>query len=255
MAPDLQTKLRIAGQFSRAAPRYDQIAQVQWQIALDALNKVQRVPGTLLDIGAGTGRVTTRLRDKADKVLALDIAEGMARFAQNTHGLSALVADAENLPLQQSSIDGVFSCMALQWCRPMDKVLAELRRVMKPKAKALLVLMVDGSLNELHSSWHSLGLSGRANDFDQLQTLTELAEKQGFSVQTEKKVYRTWHPHLLDTLHSIKDVGASVVLDDGGPGLTRAQFKALAMTYAEHYQNPQGQLPLSYHIGFLELTK
>lgn len=255
MTPDLQSKLKIAGQFSKAAPRYDKVAQVQWQIALDALTKMPSVKGTLLDVGAGTGRVTVRLQDKAERVVALDIAEGMAQFAKKAHGLSALVADAEHLPLQDNSIDGVFSCMALQWCRPLHKVLAELHRVMRDKARALLVLMVDGSMAELHHSWRTLGLAPRTNQFETLTEVSRMAQAQGFMVRSERKIYQTWHANVLEALHSIKDVGASVVLDDAGSGLTRAQLGALDTTYARHYQNAHGAVPLSYHIGFLELTK
>ena len=64
-----QLKSRIAKQFSRAATRYDAAAQVQIDIANDALglfveichNNNLTLPKRIIDIGCGTGRVTREL--------------------------------------------------------------------------------------------------------------------------------------------------------------------------------------------------
>ncbi|MBN7820679.1 methyltransferase domain-containing protein [Bowmanella yangjiangensis] len=254
--PQIQLKQRIARQFSQAAIRYDRLADVQWHIGVDAVNAMPDTQGLVLDIGCGTGRITQLLARRCEQVIGMDLAEGMARFAAQAHANSAhfVVADAEQLPLADNSLDGVFSSMALQWCLPLTQVFKELARVLKPGAKGLLTIMVDGSLKELHQGWQAIGEPAHANRFCSSQHLLESAHKAGLFCTIEEKLYQTWHNNLHEALHSIKDIGAGVVLNGAKTRLSRQTLAHLDRYYQNEFAI-NGQLPISYQVAFLEIQK
>ncbi|MEW1911114.1 methyltransferase domain-containing protein [Kitasatospora sp. NPDC085895] len=90
--------------------------------------------GTVLELGAGPGAVTRRLRAAlpADTALvAADIdGELLARAAGP--GVTLLVADGADLPLEDGSVDFVLLRYVLQHVPDPAAVLAEVRRVLRP---------------------------------------------------------------------------------------------------------------------------
>ncbi|GGO69792.1 methyltransferase domain-containing protein [Bowmanella pacifica] len=256
MLAECHTKQRIAQRFSQAAKRYDQLADVQLQIGLEAIQRMPASSGLVLDIGCGTGRISRLLADKCQRLLALDLAEGMTRFAAQAHGNSAdfMVADAEHLPLTDDCLHGVFSSMVLQWCQPLDRVFSELARVLKPGAKGLLAIMVEGSLKELHQGWLALGQPTSANAFCSVQDIYTSALRAGLHCQVEDKAYQTWHNSLSEVLHSMKDIGAGVALSNQPSGLNRHTLGKLEAYYQKAYAK-SGRLPISYQVAFVEIQK
>lgn len=253
----LSNKERIARQFSRAASQYDDAARVQVDIAFDAINLLPAHSQRLLDIGCGTGRVTSQLDSQCEQLWALDIAEGMLRFAQEQqkNKVHWLAADAENLPFAAASFDTVFSTMALQWCEDFGQVFSEIQTVLKPDGKAVLAIMCDGSLRELEQSWRHLDANRHTNDFPDCERLKHLAAQAGFHVNIRQKNYVTWHLSLRALLGSMKRIGASVVTATGNrTSLSRSVLKELENRYKRDFAH-KNQLPLTYSVCFLTLSK
>lgn len=257
MYADSEFKARLARQFSKAACRYEELAKVQWQIARYGLEMHTNCDGVVLDLGCGTGRISAQLASEANRVLGVDIARGMIELARYRYPLANTefaVADAENLPFADSCIDSVFSSMALQWCRPLDKVLKELFRVMKPDACGTLAIMAQGSLTELNQSWQKLGKSAHINTFDSLTTMHQSAQRAGFQCSASQQRFTSWHHDIFDVLHSIKDIGAGVLVDQNRRALSRPQLQQLHCCYSEGFAQAEG-LPLSYDVVFLKIQK
>jgi malonyl-CoA O-methyltransferase len=256
----IDNKARVARQFSRAAPRYDQAAQVQVDIAFDAMQLLGERYSRLLDIGCGTGRISRQLAPRCEKLLAMDLAEGMLSFAarqvdENSDNINWLQADAENLPLLDHSLDGVFSSMALQWCPNIQQVCQEIYRVLKPNGQAVLAILGDGSMRELQQCWLSLDSQRHVNQFHKLVNWQLTAKALGFEVQSSEQSYITWHRNVRELLGSIKAIGANVVTQTGNHAvISRANLQALQHNYQQRFA-VKGQLPLSYRVFFLHLTK
>ncbi|KAM4626354.1 putative methyltransferase isoform 1-T2 [Discoglossus pictus] len=88
-----------------------------------------------VDVGCGTGRSTRPLAPYFHKVIGIDISETQineARKHTSEENVSYLVSPAEDLPLEDSSVDLVNAGMAAHWF-PMDKFLKEADRVLKPR--------------------------------------------------------------------------------------------------------------------------
>lgn len=254
----MDKKQRIARQFSRAAPAYDHAAQVQLDIAFDAIETLPEQLATVLDIGCGTGRITHLLAARSQRTLAVDLAEGMLQFAQKSYSdpnISWLVGDAEQLPLLDSCVDTVFSSMALQWCMPIDSAMQQLYRVLKPGGTALLALLSEGALRELAQAWQTFDNVPHVNQFAPHAQLCAQAQQQGFTVKSQVKEYITWHHSVREVLASIKAIGANVVPQTRNKTpLNRQAIQRLDTHYQSLFAQ-NGQVPLTYTVSFLTLRK
>ncbi|UAA40457.1 methyltransferase domain-containing protein [Paraneptunicella aestuarii] len=258
MIAEQALKQRIARQFSLAAMRYDDKADVQDSIAKDALcllpnKKVSR----MLDVGCGTGRVTRWLTEFSEQVLGVDLSHGMLNYARKHYGephIHWLTGDADALPLANASVDGVFSSMALQWSAAPSLFLGELHRVCVPTSQLVLAIMTDGSLFELQECWQQVDKHRHVNQFCSAEQLIEAAYQAGFEGSYHTRSYCTWHSSAIEAMHSIKDVGAGVVKRKDKKSLGKKQLSLLELQYQRQFQS-DGKLPLTYQVCFLELTR
>lgn len=254
-------KARIAHQFSRAAGNYDQAAQVQAEIAFDALQMLDRGHRLLLDIGCGTGRSSCQLQNKCEQLVAMDLAQGMVMHASAkaaSLGLSPihwLRGDAESLPLATASMSAVYSSMSLQWCANISGVCREIYRVLSPGGQGVLAIMCEGSMHELQNCWQAIDSQRHVNQFANSQIWHQAAVKSGFAVQCQQKSYLTWHNNVRDLLGSIKQIGANVVTTTGNyAAITRQSLNVLEAKYQLEFAR-NGRLPLTYQICFIQIRK
>ena len=89
---------------------------------------------TILDMGCGTGLYTRILKRRGATVYGLDISEGMLAIARReVPGVEFVYGTAEKLPYKNKSFDIVLAALMMEYFSCWDKVLEEVRRVLKPK--------------------------------------------------------------------------------------------------------------------------
>jgi len=142
--------------FAGLAPGYDRLVgplslgqDQRWQEAMvDAVvGGLERVAGTrpprILDVAAGTGRVTEHLvRAGSAEVVGVDLSLAMLEGARRrmgpplASGPRAVFAAgrAEALPFPDASFDGLTFTYVLRYVADVEATLAELARVVKPGA-------------------------------------------------------------------------------------------------------------------------
>jgi SAM-dependent methyltransferase len=106
--------------------------------------EVVDIPGlpsaaTVLELGAGTGKLTRLLVPTFRRVVAVEPAEAMRRLlASLCPKAEAVAGSAEEIPLANASIDAVFAAEAFHRFDG-ERALAEIARVLRPRG--VLVLM------------------------------------------------------------------------------------------------------------------
>jgi SAM-dependent methyltransferase len=119
-----------ARSFDRAALEYER-ARPGWPE--EALELVP-VPttATVLDLGAGTGKLTRVLTRRYARVIAVEPLDGLREIlAYTVPDAEALEGRAEAIPLEDAAVDAVFAGQAFHWFAN-DEAVAEIARVLRP---------------------------------------------------------------------------------------------------------------------------
>ena len=93
----------------------------------------------VLDLGAGTGKLTTRLVERGLDVIAVDpIPEMLELLSNSLPDTPALLGTAEEIPLADNSVDAVLVAQAWHWFDP-ERADKEVSRVLRPGGRLGLV--------------------------------------------------------------------------------------------------------------------
>ncbi|HTY27338.1 MAG TPA: class I SAM-dependent methyltransferase [Mycobacterium sp.] len=112
-----------AAAYERGRPSYPPEA-IDWLLPSGARD--------VLDLGAGTGKLTTRLVERGLEVVAVDpIAEMLELLSSALPNTPALLGTAEQIPLPDSHVDAVLVAQAWHWFDP-ERAVAEVARVLRP---------------------------------------------------------------------------------------------------------------------------
>jgi SAM-dependent methyltransferase len=88
--------------------------------------------GTVLDVAAGTGKLTRVLAEQSDTVIAIEPVDGMREvLRERLPHVRTMSGTAEAIPLPDGSADAVFVAEAFHWFDP-PVAAAEIARVLKP---------------------------------------------------------------------------------------------------------------------------
>jgi ubiquinone/menaquinone biosynthesis C-methylase UbiE len=132
--PDSRSFDQVAELYERSRPTYPDEA-VSWlarRLGIDATS-------TVLDLGAGTGKLTRAFVPRAGRVIAVEPGpEMLAQLRRAVPEAEPLLGAAEAIPLPDSSVDAVVCGQSFHWFRT-DEALREIRRVLRPNGGLGLV--------------------------------------------------------------------------------------------------------------------
>ncbi|MGH3091896.1 MAG: class I SAM-dependent methyltransferase [Gaiellaceae bacterium] len=127
--------------FARAPEDYEQGRPTYPREALALLARVLRLePGrTVLDLAAGTGKLTRALAPTGARLVAVEPVPAMrAKLAESLPEARVLAGTAERIPLADGSVDAVAVAQAFHWFDG-DAALAEIHPVLRPGGRLGLV--------------------------------------------------------------------------------------------------------------------
>ncbi|MGW5449072.1 class I SAM-dependent methyltransferase [Streptomyces asiaticus] len=132
-----QEKHRQAGSFGAEADAYERgrppypPEAVAWLVAEHAQ--------TVVDLGAGTGKLTRALRAPGREVIAVEPSVGMReKFSKVLPDMRVVEGTGESIPLPDSSVDTLVCAQAWHWVDP-ERAVPEAARVLRPGGRLSLV--------------------------------------------------------------------------------------------------------------------
>jgi ubiquinone/menaquinone biosynthesis C-methylase UbiE len=114
----------VADVYERSRPEYapDALAWIARRLRLDRV----------LDLGAGTGKLTRQLVALGADVVAVEPGDEMrAVLARSVPGVDVRAGSAEEIPLEDASVDAITVAQAFHWFR-VNEALREMHRVLRP---------------------------------------------------------------------------------------------------------------------------
>ena len=124
----------VADVYERARPEYppEAVAWIADRLELHAGR-------TVLDLGAGTGKLTRALVGTGARVIAVEPGDAMrATLEQVVPEAESLRGSAEQIPLADESVDAITAGQSFHWFRH-DEALPELHRVLRPGGGVALI--------------------------------------------------------------------------------------------------------------------
>ncbi|MGZ4511479.1 MAG: class I SAM-dependent methyltransferase [Mycobacterium sp.] len=148
----------VAAAYERGRPSYPPEA-IDWLLPRGARQ--------VLDLGAGTGKLTTRLVERGLDVVAVDPVPDMLEVLRTSlPETRALLGTAEGIPLPDNSVDVVLVAQAWHWVDP-ERAIPEVARVLRPGGRLGLVWNTrDERLGWVRELGNIIGSDGDRGRFD-----------------------------------------------------------------------------------------
>jgi malonyl-CoA O-methyltransferase len=250
--PNFEKTVKIAKSFGAASNSYDVSARLQRYSGKHLMPWLpNRHDLTVLDLGCGTGFFTDILSSKYQHVIGLDLSTKMLKFSQQNRSadIGWLEGDANHLPLQDNSIDLVYSNLMIQWCDPLDIVLKEILRVLKPGGVFLFSTLTDGTLFELKSSWQQVDDDQHVINF-KTELALEMLLNSNDSMLLEQKSSQIIleYENVVHLARELKSLGANRVHNKNNKGLSgKGKWQQMSDAYQD-FQEPNGIYPATYNV-------
>lgn len=255
-------KHRIQKHFDAKAICYESSAILQRNVCKELLQRLDLTrlkPQVVLDVGCGTGWGTQDLLKKYKKanVLSLDLSPEMLKQTKSKGSWlrkpKLICADAEDIPLENESVDLIFSNLMLQWC-DYKKVFAEFKRILKPNGLLMFTTFGPDTLKELRQSWAQVDEHAHVNEFTDMHDLGDELIYAGLAEPVmDMDVLTLTYKDVMSVMKDLKAIGANTILKDqknvANTGLvTPAKLKRVIA----HYESFRcdGVVPASYEVVY-----
>ncbi len=247
--------------FNRAAREFDRAAALHREIAgrmIERLSIIRLPAKTILDAGSGTGYASKLLRQRfADCfVIELDHSAMMLRQRANRRrnfwqwagwSRSPVCADFQRMPLAPSSVDLMWSNLALHWAEDIAVSFAEAHRVLRPGGLLMFSMFGPDTLEELKDASADNGF--RVNAFVDMHDIGDVLVQAGYADPVMDMEYLTLtYASVAAILHDLKAQASSCTREPGHKGLTgRNVYESVVARY-EKFRRQDGSLPATFEI-------
>lgn len=270
MAEPIIDKREVARAFGRAAASYDAHAVLQREVMVrlgERLELMSVKPTRVLDAGCGTGLGLRLLQARypGAEIVGLDLALPMlheARGHEHEPGLggfikrllpsasrqSFLCADIERLPFGKSSIDLVWSSLALQWASDPEAAFRELHRAIASQGLLIFATFGPDTLKELRQAFAKVDGGSHVNRFLDMHDIGDMLVHAGFQHPVmEMEVLTLTYADLGSLLRDLKGIGAHNAATDRARGMMgKSAWRKLEHSY-ELFRK-EGRLPATYEV-------
>lgn len=146
---------------------------------------------TILDLGCGTGTLTTQLENLAETVIGVDSSRSMIKKAQAQYAdIKFMVCDALALPFE-AQFDVVFSNAVFHWITDHNALLNNVHKVLKPNGLLICEFGAKGNIAIIENAFMKVCKDSGYKynpkfNFPTSEQFADLLKKNGFIVD---KIY------------------------------------------------------------------
>ena len=267
----VRNRLRRAS--DRAAPKFDSAATLHREIAdrmIERLSIIRLNARVILDAGSATGYATKLLGKRFARsfVIELDHSEVMLRQRANRRRTylpwsgpqrCSVCADFQRIPLAPSSVDLLWSNLALHWANEIPAVFAEAHRVLRPGGLLMFSMFGPDTLKELKSTFrdNDSRVSGsrlngfRVNQFVDMHDIGDALVKSGYAdpVMDMENLTLTY-TNVAALLHDLKAQGSSSTQELAHKGLAARNAYAKVVARYEAFRDGDARVPATFEIVY-----
>lgn len=237
---------QIAKRFAQAQQSYTQQATAQLQVA-QQLNQLihAHVPmqklQNVLEIGCGSGLFTQQMLQYSElkQVYLNDLYPEVKQYFAQDLRLKWCIGDIEQLELPQS-LDGVFSCSALQWMKDLEHLSQRIYNALNSDGYFCFASYAEQNLKEIKA------LTGQGLQYLNCDQVVHLLERVGFDVlHSEYQGIELYFDHPYAVLKHIKATGVHATAQ--GFRWTKTSLNQFCQDYQKFRHQESGQYVLTYH--------
>jgi malonyl-CoA O-methyltransferase len=173
----------------RAAPDFAQAAFLHAQTRTELLRRLEPVqlqPSRILDLGGGTGLAARALADRYRKasVTLVEASPALLAAAGRMRGwwrrFECVSGEASSIPLPDASVDLVVANLLLPSVPDPEAVLAEVRRVLKPRGYFAFTTLGATTLQEVRSTFAAADQASHIHEFPDFHDVGDGLTRVGF---------------------------------------------------------------------------
>lgn len=251
-------KRLVKSNFNNAASSYDISAFLQKEVAkrlISRFDEIKVTPDLVLDLGCGTGDNVGPLNKKFKKakVVNLDIAFNMVKQAKSKASKFFdknlyVCADMESNCIASSSMDIVFSSMALQWCENLKTLFAQISQSLRPGGLFIFATLGPQTLAELKKVFSMYSQKSHINDFIDMHEVGDFLTSSGFTDPViESEILTVTYEKPIELLKDLKNIGANNTNSNRPKGLMPPRKMRKILDAYEEYRR-DGKVPATYEI-------
>ncbi len=232
--PDFESK--IIASFSKHVKSYDRHAHLQKSMGERLATYLpQTIPGTVIEIGCGTGVFTRHLLTrKVGQLILNDIAPAMLEHLRTQLKLPKntkfIAANAEHIDFEKADL--MVANAVFQWFHDPQSSLDRLAKSIKKRGHLIFSTFGPETLKEFRET-ASLESPANLKSMDQWK---KLLKKAGFTLQESAVEKRNiFSPSTLTLVRNLQQIGAAPL-----PMMNPGGLRRLIRTYDENYSTPQG---------------
>lgn len=242
-------KNMIKNSFNKAYKSYNDHCYLQVEVASKLINQLQRFlikPSQVLDLGCGTGYVTSQLVQVFSFTLfhAIDFSDRLLQLAkQYLSGtkIQLLLMDFDHITDLPEQYDLIFSNMSLHWSGNLKILLSKIYQKLLPEGIFAFSLPVTGTFPELKKKY--------IHSFFSYEDILSYLKQLGFNlVFTQQDTITQSFASKYHALKSLRLVGAGYYPNN------RHQLVLRKSSFDEYFINPESN-SLTYSIASIIAQK
>ncbi|XP_062151002.1 putative methyltransferase At1g22800, mitochondrial [Alnus glutinosa] len=235
---------------------------------LDRLEDCKKAFPTALCLGGSLEAIRRLLRGRGaiEKLIMMDTSYDMVKVCKDAEKdvhnenieTSFIVGDEEFLPIKESSLDLVISCLGLHWTNDLPGAMIQCRLALKPDGLFLAAILGGETLKELRIACtvaqmeREGGISPRVSPLAQVRDAGNLLTRAGFTLPgVDVDEYVVKYQSAMELIEHLRAMGETNALLQRNAILKRETALATAAIYDSMFAAEDGTIPATFQVIYM----